>query len=96
MQTVAAVVSARARAQAKDRVELGCRVVVREARSRRAHTLTLVSPGEADPERDHISTESPLGRALLGRRPGESITVHAPIGELQYHIIEITEGGEQR
>lgn len=80
----------------RDHVELGCRVVVLEARSRRAHTLTLVSPGEADPERDRISTESPLGQALLGRRPGESIVVRAPIGELQYHILEVTEGGEQR
>lgn len=79
----------RARPHAKDRVELGCRVTVIEARSRQAHTLTLVSPGEADPERDCISTESPLGRALLGRRPGESITVHAPIGELRYQILEI-------
>ncbi len=70
-------------------VELGCRVTVREARSRQTHTLTVVSPGEADPEHDRISTDSPLGRALLGRRPGESIIVHAPIGELQYYIIEI-------
>lgn len=78
-----------ARPRAKDRVELGCRVTVMEARSCRAHTLTLVSPGEADPERDCISTESPLGQALLGRQPGESITIHAPIGELCYQILEI-------
>ncbi len=76
-------------ARPRDRVELGCRVVVQEARSRHAHTLTLVSPGEADPERDRISTESPLGQALLGRHRGESITIHAPMGELCYHILEI-------
>jgi len=81
--------AAPARPRARDRVELGCRVVVQEARSRHAHALTLVSPGEADPERDRISTESPLGQALVGRRPGESITIHAPIGELCYHILEI-------
>jgi transcription elongation factor GreA len=75
---------------ARRRVELGCRVVVLEARSRQTQTLTVVSPGEADPEGDRISTDSPLGRALLGRRPGESITIHAPIGELCYHILEIT------
>jgi transcription elongation factor GreA len=76
--------------RARGVVELGCRVTVREAQSRQVHTITLVSPGEADPERDRISTDSPLGRALLGRRPGESIIVHAPIGELCYYIIEIT------
>jgi transcription elongation factor GreA len=80
---------ARPRAQSKDRVELGCRVVVLEARSRQAHTLTLVNPGEADPEGDRVSTDSPLGQVLLGRRPGESIIVQAPIGELHYHILEI-------
>ncbi len=88
-QMTASRVNARPRAQNRDRVELGCRVTVIETRSRRAHQLTLVSPGEADPEGDRISTESPLGRALLGRQLGESITVHAPIGELRYQILEI-------
>lgn len=78
-----------ARPRARDRVELGCRVVVKEARSHHTHALTLVSPGEADPELDCISTESPLGQALLGRQRGESITIHAPIGELCYQILEI-------
>jgi transcription elongation factor GreA len=64
-------------------------VVVLESRSRQAQTLTLVGPGEADPEALRISTESPLGQALLGRRPGESVTIHAPIGELCYQILEI-------
>lgn len=76
-------------ARPRDRVELGCRIVVQEARSRHAHTLTLVSPGEADPERDRISTDSPLGQALLGHRPGESVVIQAPIGELHYRIVEI-------
>ncbi len=76
-------------APARPRVELGCRVTVIEARSGRAHTLTLVSPGEADPERDRISTDSPLGQALLGRQLGESITIQAPMGELCYQILEI-------
>jgi transcription elongation factor GreA len=86
MKTSSSLLEPRARGV----VELGCRVTVREAQSRQVHTITVVSPGEADPERDRISTDSPLGRALLGRRLGESIIVHAPIGELCYHIIEIT------
>lgn len=77
-------------------VELGCRVVVLELRSHQAHALTLVNPGEADPEHDRISTDSPLGRVLLGRRPGESVVIQAPLGELHYQILEIKEGGEQR
>lgn len=89
MPATVSLVSARPHAQNRDRVGLGCRVTVIETRSRRAHELTLVSPGEADPEGDRISTESPLGRALLGRQPGESITINAPIGELRYQILEI-------
>lgn len=79
----------RACPRAEARVELGCRVVVFEARSHQAHALKLVSPGEADPERDRISTDSPLGQALLGHRPGESVVIQAPIGELHYRILEI-------
>jgi hypothetical protein len=62
MKTSSSLLEPRARGV----VELGCRVTVREAQSRQVHTITLVSPGEADPERDRISTDSPLGRALAG------------------------------
>jgi len=49
----------------------------------------LVSAVEADAGRGQLSISSPLGRALLGRSPGESFQVHTPGGLRSYRILEI-------
>ena len=49
-------------------------------------TYTIVGSAEADPRRDRISNESPVGRALLGKRRGETVTVKAPAGTIRYTI----------
>ncbi|HLW60093.1 MAG TPA: transcription elongation factor GreA [bacterium] len=49
-------------------------------------TYTIVGSPEADPLHDRISNESPVGRALLGRRRGEKVTVKAPAGTIRYTI----------
>jgi transcription elongation factor GreA len=48
-----------------------------------------VGSPEADPSRDLISNESPVGRALLGRRKGEVVDVEAPGGKLKYTVLQI-------
>lgn len=50
--------------------------------------VTAVQPGE---RLDAVSSWSPLGKALLGRRVGESIYVEAPKGTVRYQIVKITE-----
>lgn len=52
-------------------------------------TYCIVGPAEADPARGMISYESPLGRALMGRRVGDTTSVQAPDGVLEFQIIEI-------
>jgi transcription elongation factor GreA len=52
-------------------------------------TLTLVSAFEADPDKDRISDLSPVGKALIGHRVGESIQVKTPGGVTCYEIIHI-------
>ena len=47
----------------------------------------LVGPFEADAMHDRISIDSPVGRALLGRRAGEEVSVYAPGGVRSYLII---------
>jgi transcription elongation factor GreA len=47
------------------------------------------SSAEADPVEGKISDVSPLGRALLGRKAGEQVTVKAPRGELTYRISQV-------
>lgn len=49
----------------------------------------LVGAEEADPLSFKISHESPLGRALLGKRIGDKVDVTAPVGKLTYTIIEV-------
>lgn len=50
---------------------------------------TIVSFNEADPLEGKISNESPLGRALLRKRPGDTVVVKTPKGEVKYEIVEI-------
>ena len=49
----------------------------------------IVGSAEADPVKGHISNESPLGRALLGRKVGEVAEVHAPDGVLEFKVVSI-------
>lgn len=69
-------------------VEIGSHVTVVEGDGP-PETYHIVGSAEADPARGHISNESPLGQALIGRRVGESATVYAPDGVLVFKIIGI-------
>jgi transcription elongation factor GreA len=53
-------------------------------------TFSLVSPEEADFERDKISVTSPIGKALLGKRKDEVVEVDVPAGIIKYKILEIS------
>lgn len=50
-------------------------------------TVVLVHPVEVDPEHGHVSTASPLGRALLGRRVGDTVEVAAPGGRYEVRVL---------
>jgi transcription elongation factor GreB len=52
-------------------------------------TYRLVGPDELDLSRGHISVEAPLGRALLGKREGDTVLVQRPAGELEVTVIAI-------
>ena len=52
-------------------------------------TYHLVGPAEADPVEGRISNESPLGKALLGKKKGQTVTISAPNGEIEFKIIKI-------
>ena len=53
-------------------------------------TYYLVGSSEADPRRGLISNESPIGRALIGKKMGDEVTVVAPAGSFTLKILEIT------
>lgn len=50
---------------------------------------SIVGSNEADPANGRISNESPLGKAFLGKRVGETVTINAPRGEMRYTIVAL-------
>lgn len=71
----------------KGKVEMGAKVTVKTNGS--THTFHIVGEWEADPKEKKISHESPLGRALVGKRIGEKVDVQAPAGKVQYTIMSV-------
>jgi len=54
------------------------------------HEYEIVGELEADPGKNKISHESPLGRALIGKKIGDRIEVEAPVGKLSYTVLKIS------
>ena len=55
-----------------------------------AQSFTIVGSTEAKPTEGRISNESPVGRALLGHKKGDNVTVQVPAGDIAYKIISIS------
>ena len=69
-------------------VHLGSTVTVQEEGGS-PEKYQLVGAAEADPRHGRISNESPLGKALMGRKVGDEIKVTAPAGVLTFTVVEI-------
>lgn len=72
-----------------DVVRLGSKVSVRTPEGEVEHYI-IVGSLEADPRQGKISNESPVGRALLGKRVGDVASVQAPGGSFSLSVIEIS------
>ncbi len=70
-------------------VSVGSHVTIREVNGTEEEKYHVVGSAEADPRKGKISNESPLGKALLGKRVGEQAVVQAPAGDLVFEIINI-------
>lgn len=68
-------------------VQLGSKVKV--SVGKKHELFTLVGEWEADPKEKKISHESPLGKALIGKKEGEDFEVEAPAGKINYTVVEI-------
>ena len=71
-----------------DHVQIGSTVAVESPDGK--ETFTIVGSTEAKPAEGRISNESPVGRALLGKKKGEKVLVRVPAGDFTYKIIAIT------
>lgn len=71
-------------------VTFGTSVMVADEDTDQESSYTIVGPYEADLSRGLISTSSPIARALIGKRIGDSVEVATPGGRKSYEIIEIS------
>lgn len=75
-----------------DRAYLGTTVTLHDPQATAEVEYTLVSAPEADPPAGKISIESPIGRGLLGRAVGETVSITVPRGTLSLRIVNIRRG----
>ena len=71
-----------------DLVDLGATVTLQEE-DFPPEVYFVVGTAEADPQNGKISNESPIGKALMGKQVGETVSVETPAGEISLKILEI-------
>lgn len=69
-------------------VEVGSMVTVQQGR-RKPEEYRIVGAAEANPREGKISLESPLGRALLGKKEGDKVDVQAPSGSISVKLMKV-------
>jgi transcription elongation factor GreA len=70
-------------------VTIGSTVTLKDVETGDIFEFTLVGSTEADPAKNRISNESPVGKAILGRKTGEVVHVNAPAGNIAYKIEKV-------
>ena len=71
------------------KIGLGCTIKVEDMETGDEELYAIVGSQEANPMDGRISDDSPFGFALKGHKVGETVTVAAPVGELQFKIIAV-------
>ena len=71
-------------------IGIGSIIKIKPVGNDKIETLQIVGTTEADPASGKISDESPIGVAAFGKKVGETFTVNAPVGELQFEVMEIS------
>lgn len=64
-------------------------VKIKNKKNGATFSYTLVSEEEADLKQNKISVQSPIGKGLLGKKPGESALIKTPAGEMEFEVLEI-------
>ena len=73
-----------------DHVNVGNLVKIYDFEHDKEYEYRIVGVTEADPFENKISDDSPIGKALLGSRRGDTVTVEAPKGIIKFNIVEIS------
>ena len=70
-------------------VAVGTRVRLRDLDAKQTVEYVIVGSAEANPREQKLSNESPVGRAIIGKKKGETVEVAAPRGSLKYKIMDV-------
>jgi transcription elongation factor GreA len=73
----------------KDVVSIGSRVKLRDVDAKETIEYRIVGSAEANPMENKLSNESPVGKAIIGKKKGETVEVTAPRGTLKFKIMDI-------
>lgn len=73
-----------------DSVSMGTSVLLADLEQGGEFQFTIVSSAEADPSINRISDASPVGKALLGKRPGDEVAVRIPAGMARYKVLRVS------
>jgi transcription elongation factor GreA len=74
---------------AKDVVSVGSKVRLRDIGAKETVEYRIVGSAEANPAENKLSNESPVGKAIIGKKKGETVEVAAPRGSMKFKILEI-------
>jgi transcription elongation factor GreA len=74
----------------KDTVAFGSKVRVMDLDIDEEETFELVGPGQDNPDKGRILTNSPIGQGLIGRKTGEKVEIQVPRGIIRFKILEIS------
>ena len=72
-----------------DKISIGCKVKILDVEENEELEYKIVGSTEANSLKGKISNESPVGKALLGAKVGEVVTVETQAGDLNYKVLEI-------
>ncbi|RUS47145.1 transcription elongation factor GreA [Cohnella sp. AR92] len=72
-----------------NRIQVGTTVVLHDVEMNEKVEYKIVGTAEADAMENKISYESPMGVALIGKSAGDKVVVNAPVGEIEFKVLEI-------
>lgn len=75
-----------------DAISVGSVVSLREKGKRKNIDYEIVGAAESDPRKGKLSNESPIGKALMGHKEGDMVTIPAPRGPIEYKVVKIAAG----
>ncbi|MCD7728091.1 MAG: transcription elongation factor GreA [Ruminococcus sp.] len=74
-----------------DEISIGSKIKLLDLETNEIEELEIVGSTESDPDNGRISDESPIGKAVLKKKLGDTVEVQAPIGVLKFEVVEISE-----